>query len=200
MVNTKEKILRSTLEVASEVGMGNVSLQKIADRVGVRKATLFSHYRSKDEIFTALYTYLRENISQKHQTESFDYLEFIQGKTATEILTEVVFGYKRMNETDDLAIFYKFISSERVLNPMAAKIMVTETETMLAKTRALLVVMRDNELLSFPVFEAAVTSFCMTIHGLLDLTYDYRSIGEKDKGEKMLAEYIEYFCQEYASS
>lgn len=199
-MNTKEKILRSTLELASEVGMGNVSLQKIADRVGVRKATLFSHYKSKDEIFTALYTYLRENISQKHQAESFNYAEFIQGKTAIEILTEVVSGYKRMNETDDLAIFYKFISSERVLNPMAAKIMVTETDTMLAKTRELLLVMRDNGLLSFPVFEAAVTSFCMTIHGLLDLTYDYHSIGEKDKGEKMIAEYIKYFCQEYAPS
>lgn len=197
-MNTRERILQSTLELASEVGMGNVSLQKIADRVGVRKATLFSHYKSKDEIFTELYVYLRENISQKHQAESFDYTEFIQNKTATEILTEVVCGYKRMNETGDLAIFYKFISSERVLNPMAAKIMIAETETMLKRTRELLSVMQENELLAFPVFKTAVTSFCLTIHSLLDLAFDYTSIGESVKAEEMIEEYIKNFCQEYA--
>jgi len=59
-MKTKERILKCTLELAAENGLGNVSLSKIAEKVGIRKATLFSHFKSKDEIIRSLYDYLRE--------------------------------------------------------------------------------------------------------------------------------------------
>lgn len=77
-MKTKQRILMCALELASENGMGNVTLQKIADKVGVRKATLFSHYKSKDEIFEALYQYLRETAMQKRMSPPIDYIAFLK--------------------------------------------------------------------------------------------------------------------------
>lgn len=197
-MKTKQRILMCALELASENGMGNVTLQKIADKVGVRKATLFSHYKSKDEIFEALYQYLRETAMQKRMSPPIDYIAFFEGKSAVEVLEHIVLGYKQMNENKNISAFYKFIYTERVLNPMAAKIMIEETETMLDKTRELLSAMQEQELLTFPNLETAVTSFCLTIHELLDLERDYATNGQQTIGETRIKEYISGFCAEYS--
>ncbi|GCF93854.1 hypothetical protein NRIC_17450 [Enterococcus florum] len=198
-MNTKEQILRCTLELASETGLGNVSLQKIADRVGVRKATLFSHYKSKDEIIEALYRYIRTMAVANRKGLPLEHPAFLQDKTAVEVLESVVFAYKAMNESRDMAMFYRFIYSERVFNPLAAKIMIEETQTMLAQVQQLLAAMQESGLLRFPCLKTAATAFCLTIHELLDLGRDYAANGQPDKGRTMICDYITGFCKEYKS-
>ena len=56
----KKEIIYAALELASERGPGAVSMQQIADRVGITKASLYNHYSSKDQIIEAMYDYLRE--------------------------------------------------------------------------------------------------------------------------------------------
>lgn len=197
-MKTKQRILLCTLELASEVGLGNVSLQKIADRVGVRKATLFSHYKTKDEIVEALYRYLREQAAQNREAPVFDYVAFLEGKTATQVLEFIVSGYKKMNADKDMAAFYRFVYAERIFNPIAAKIMIDETETMLNRTNELFSAMQGCGLLHFPHLGTAATSFCLTIHELLDLEQDYIANDKPDTGGQMIKEYIEGFCEEYS--
>lgn len=52
--DTHERILEVALEVFSEFGFAGSSLQQLADRLGVTKAALYYHYRSKDDILRAL--------------------------------------------------------------------------------------------------------------------------------------------------
>ena len=59
-VNTREKVLLITLKLASEQGLGNISLSKIAKKVGIQKASLYSHFASKEEIISQLYEFLRD--------------------------------------------------------------------------------------------------------------------------------------------
>lgn len=51
--NRKEEILLATLELASEKGLGSVSLNMIADKVGIRKPSLYNHFSSKEELVEA---------------------------------------------------------------------------------------------------------------------------------------------------
>lgn len=199
-MKTKQRILICTLELASEVGLGNVSLQKIADRVGVRKATLFSHYKTKDEIIEALYKYLREQAVQKRETPIIDYAAFLEGKTAAQVLEIIVSGYKKMNADKDMSAFYRFIYAERIFNPIAAKIMIDETETMLNRTKKLFSAIQKCGMLYFPQMGTAATSFCLTIHELLDLEQDYIANDKPDTGGRMIKDYIEGFCEEYHPS
>jgi AcrR family transcriptional regulator len=53
-IDTRTRILDAALDVFSEHGFDGSSLQQIADRLGLTKAALYYHFRSKDELLDAL--------------------------------------------------------------------------------------------------------------------------------------------------
>ena len=63
-MNRKEEIIYATLELASEYGLKSVSLSQIADKVGIKKPSLYNHFKSKEELVTSMYTFLREKAKQ----------------------------------------------------------------------------------------------------------------------------------------
>ena len=52
--DTRERILTVANELFTEQGYEGTSLREIADRLGITKAALYYHFRSKDEILTTL--------------------------------------------------------------------------------------------------------------------------------------------------
>ena len=52
--NTKQEILETALDLFSVLGYEATSVSQIADAVGIRKASLYSHFGSKQEILDAL--------------------------------------------------------------------------------------------------------------------------------------------------
>ena len=58
--NRKNEIVYATLDLAAEKGLGTVSMQQIATKVGITKASLYNHFSSKEEIVEAMYEILRK--------------------------------------------------------------------------------------------------------------------------------------------
>jgi AcrR family transcriptional regulator len=52
--DTRERILAVANELFTEQGYEGTSLREISDRLGITKAALYYHFRSKDEILTTL--------------------------------------------------------------------------------------------------------------------------------------------------
>ena len=52
--NTKQEILEAALDLFSVQGFEATSLSQIADAVGIRKASLYSHFENKQAILDAL--------------------------------------------------------------------------------------------------------------------------------------------------
>lgn len=52
--STKQEILEAALDLFSTQGFETTSVSQIADAVGIRKASLYSHFASKQEILDAL--------------------------------------------------------------------------------------------------------------------------------------------------
>ena len=52
--DTRSRVLDAALQLFSEHGFEGSSLQQIADRLGVTKAALYYHFRSKDDLLQAL--------------------------------------------------------------------------------------------------------------------------------------------------
>ena len=52
--NTKQEILKASLELFSVQGFEATSISQIADAVGIRKASLYSHFVSKQAILNAI--------------------------------------------------------------------------------------------------------------------------------------------------
>lgn len=67
-MNRKEEIIMATLELAAEKGLGSVSMNMIADKVGIKKPSLYNHFVSKEEIVQAMYEYLREQAKGKSRS------------------------------------------------------------------------------------------------------------------------------------
>ena len=196
----KKEIIMATLELAANKGLGNVSMNMIADKVEIKKPSLYNHFASKEELVEAMYQFLREEAKKNANVGAIDYTVIFAGKSALEILRMMVGGYFHMNQQEHMLNFYKVIYSERNIQPMAAKILAEETEKMIIATKQLFYAMEVHKLLHFQNADMSAVSFAMTVHGLMDYELDLRSGGCKTENQERndLDEYLQWFCKENA--
>lgn len=192
----KKEIIMATLELAANNGLGNVSMNMIADKVGIKKPSLYNHFKSKDELVEEMYQFLREEAKKNAHIGPIDYTSLFQGRTALDVLKITVGGYFNMNQQEHMLNFYKVIYSERSLQPMAAKIVVEETEKMINATKQLFYAMEVHQLLHFNNPDMSALSFAMTVHGLMDYALDQTNTG--NEASNKLDDYLEWFCEENA--
>ena len=170
-MNRKEEIILATLKLASERGLGNVSMSQIAEKVGIQKPSLYNHFKSKDEIITAMYQFFREKSKNNLSLENINYSDFIKGKTLEKVLIQSVSNYTKINTDDDLFAFYKVVYSERAVNPIAAKIIIDETNKMIAATKELFVALKAQKKLCTDDIDMTAVSFAMTVHSIMDYPF-----------------------------
>ena len=70
-MNTKKKIFDVALDLFSKKGYDSVSLREIAEEVGIKKSSIYSHYPSKEAILMDIFEYL---------TNLFEYDELLNNK------------------------------------------------------------------------------------------------------------------------
>lgn len=70
-MNTKDKIFDVSLDLFSKKGYDSVSLNEIAEGVGIRKSSIYSHYPSKEAILMDIF---------EHLTNLFEYDELLNSK------------------------------------------------------------------------------------------------------------------------
>ena len=191
----KKEIIMATLELAADKGLGNVSMNMIADKVGIKKPSLYNHFASKEELVEVMYQFLREEAKKTANIGAIDFMTFFRGKSALDILRLMVSGYFNMNQQEHMMNFYKVIYSERSLNPVAAKIVVEETNKMILATKQLFYAMEIHKLLHFKNPDMSALSFAMTIHGLMDYELDQCS---NKSDQSLLDDYLKWFCEEHA--
>ena len=196
MKTRKEDILKATLELAAANGLGTVSMQQIADKVGITKASLYNHYSSRDEIVEAMYEYLRQVSKDKANIAKPDYDKLSAGVALKDILTLSVNSYRSIVNDPQMLLFYKIIISERSISKTAAEIMVKETKTMIDATKALFYALQVKGIADFKDADASAFSFAMGVHAILDYEFDLSFAGEQaSKG--MMDAYIEEFSRIY---
>src|SRR5262245_17722188 len=63
----QQQIVETVLELVAEHGADGVSVQAIADRIGVTQPAVFRHFQSKEAIWVAVMTWLEEQLGAIHQ-------------------------------------------------------------------------------------------------------------------------------------
>ena len=126
----KEEIILAALELASRNGLKSISMAQIAEKVGIKAPSLYNHFKSKDEIVKAMYSFLRERAQQNRASGFADPEEF-SSKSLERILTESLAAYLGMITDRNMMCFFRVLYSERSINPLAAEIMLEETEHMI---------------------------------------------------------------------
>lgn len=195
-MNRKEEILLVTLELAAENGLSNVSMAQIAEKIGIRKPSLYNHFKSKDEIIAAMYQHFRDKSKEALSLTDIDYGDFVKDKSMEEALNQTVINYMNMNSSEKMFLFYKVIYSERAINPNAAKIMAEETRRMMIATKNLFYALQAHEKISINGIDMAAASFALTIHAMMDYQFDCSCSGEP-VAQDMIQNYIKWFCKQY---
>ncbi|MEV5573841.1 helix-turn-helix domain-containing protein [Spirillospora sp. NPDC052269] len=62
--NTREEIRRVALELFAEQGYEKTSLREIAERLGVTKAALYYHFKTKEDIIASLFEEVGEKVDE----------------------------------------------------------------------------------------------------------------------------------------
>ena len=196
MKDRKEEIIAATLELAAENGLGTISMQQIADKVGITKASLYNHFASRDEIVDAMYAWLRNASREKADIGKMDYDRLTGDLSLKDILTGSVQSYLRMVSDPRMFLFYRIIMSERSINREAAEIMAKETKTMIDATKTLFYALQVKGIADFGNVDAAAFSFAMAVHAIIDYRFDLEQAGLAS-GNDLLRDYIDEFCRLY---
>ncbi len=80
--HTRDKIFRSATQVFEEKGYSGARMQEIADRAGINKALLHYYFRSKDQLFMAVFQVLIRKMFEKI-IAIFSGRPLLQGKNKT---------------------------------------------------------------------------------------------------------------------
>lgn len=195
-MDRKEEIILAALEIASQNGLSGVSMSGIAEKLGIKKPSLYNHFKSKEEIISAMYQYLRDRSKAKLSPAEVDYGELIKGKSAEEVLKLAVSNYENMCGDKEMFAFYKVIYSQRAVDPIAALILAEETRRMTTATKNLFYALKVHKKLQIDDIDTAAVSFAMTVHAVMDYQLDCLSAGETVQKD-MLQNYIKWFCKQF---
>ena len=194
----KEEIIYAALELASEYGLKSVSLSQIADKVGIRKPSLYNHFKSKEELVSSMYSFLREKAQMSVRNTSVSD-NFPEDKSLYEILSDNLSGYFHFLADENMMTFFKVLYSERSISPTAAQIMLDETDRMISLTKNLFYALVVHGKMRNENVDAAALSYAMTVHSLADRQMDMITAGLSDASvlselPKEIKEYIQWFC------
>ena len=198
----KEEIIYATLELASESGMKGVSMSQIADKLGIKAPSLYNHFKSKDEIIMEMYKFLREQAQKAGNSEAPD-LSKIADKSLEEILIASISAYMGMVTNKNMLKFFKVLYSERPNNPVAAALIVEETERMIRQSKNMFYALVVHGKIKNDGVDVAAMTYALTIHSLIDYRMDMLTSGKiksfKEKGSpvpKNILEFIRWFSHQ----
>lgn len=105
-LNTKELIFRKSIHLFADDGYELVSMRRIADSSGIHAASIYNHYKSKEEILASIYQYYLENCF-KCRISREEYLPILKRGTVLEILD--IFNYPMPDEQDPEPLMFDII-------------------------------------------------------------------------------------------
>ena len=194
-MSRKEEIIFAALELAAQKGLKAVMLSQIADRVGIKKPSIYNHFASKEDLVNEMYSFIREKAGQQAQPVSGLELMYKE-KSLKEILLISFKEYVRFITDENMLKFLKVLYSERSTSPAAAQIMLEETERMLAAIRNMFYALTVHGKMRNEEVDTAALSYAMTIHSLVDRRMDMMTAGRCEIGEllEIPEEIYEYIC------
>ena len=93
-IGTKEKIINAAIILFSDKGYSKVSVRDIAKEVGIKAASLYNYFESKEEILHTLYDYFFEN-QNKMRPDVDELVKQVETLHPFEVLGKVDFSYSK---------------------------------------------------------------------------------------------------------
>jgi len=130
---THEKIIHAVLDCAFVNSVGGTSLADIAGKLGIKKASLYNHYESREAMLEDTVRYCGEYFSKLSLIPS-EMDSTAQKYTAEAVLKGIVHRWFKVNEKEPLLQIYSFLESEKYFSVQAMKIVIDLRNRLLEQT------------------------------------------------------------------
>ena len=167
---SKEEVIQALLELSFIYSTGATSLGDIATRLGIKKASLYNHFESREDLISKTNLYCAGYLRAMTFSPS-NLTELAEKYSASAVLKGTVNRYFKMFQKNPLFEIYTFVQSQKYFSKEAMEI-VRENDTKLAKqTLTILQTLIQKEKL--PKMEKqrlqySVLWFCSGINDLLN--------------------------------
>ena len=128
MMDTKHKILLEALRLFSQKGYDAVSVEQIASAVGIKAPSLYKHYKSKQEIFNAIfeetarrYEDFTDTISVHVQDSEQDVIVF-ERITADDLVQKVKSLIEYSLHDEYVSMFRRMMTIEQFRSPKLSEL------------------------------------------------------------------------------
>lgn len=106
-INTREKLLKATMELVNEFGLHNTPTSKIAKAAGFSEATIYKNFSSKDELIIEVYLEIKADLNKAFSVGVDHDIEF---KERTKKALNNYLNYF-LNHSNELMYFLQFTNS-----------------------------------------------------------------------------------------
>ena len=131
-MTTREEIITAMLNLGEEKGLANVSLSDIALEVGIRKASIFSHFESRQAIVDAMIAYCQKELKAKTFIVDF------KAKDPQILLVSLVNSFLRTFTEKPLSSYFSIIQQQRMYDNSFADLHNQLVSMMTARVRVAL--------------------------------------------------------------
>lgn len=117
--STKQCILNVSIDLFAEYGFKEVTMRKIAEKVGIKASSLYKHYDSKECIIKSIFDVFKEKIKQ---TE----LEIPQFKSPMEYFELAYEQFKKVMWEPSILKIMKIITSDHIYSSSVRELLINE--------------------------------------------------------------------------
>ncbi|MBQ0051129.1 MAG: TetR/AcrR family transcriptional regulator [Treponema sp.] len=118
---TREKIILAFLESCFEKNAGGTSLSDVAGKLGIKKASLYNHYESRDAMLEDCIRWCGDYMKRAYFIPS-DIDSISKKYPAETVMKGIVNRWFKLNEKEPLCQVYSFIESEKYISTAAAEV------------------------------------------------------------------------------
>lgn len=131
---THEKIILAFLDSCFAKNAGGTSLSDVATRLGIKKASLYNHYESRDAMVEDCIRWCGDYYRKTYFIPT-DIDSISQRYPAETVMKGIVNRWFKVNEKDPMIQVYSFIESEKYISTQAAKISQETSEKLVNQTK-----------------------------------------------------------------
>ena len=126
---SQEKIIQSFISSAFEKSPGATSLSDISDMLGIKKASLYNHFDSRDAMYEATLEFCASEIAQVGFKTEGTIDTIIKNKaTPAVLLKKLITRFFNLFENEPLFEMYSFVRTEQHFNIKALEIVRAENK------------------------------------------------------------------------
>lgn len=158
-MDTKEKIIDSLIELASVKGLGKTSLNDIAGKVGINKASIYYYYPSKQKMIEDMYFLIRKkSTSQLSIDTSIPLKSYFRNSFQS---------YLKLCTSTKMKKVFIIIESEKYMNKEAAELYIEESNHMVKTCENVLEKYAEDKKIIISNLPYAARSYAFYAHELI---------------------------------